>query len=140
MLAASIPFLKNPEEIARVVAQIESLTTQAFNLLDEAGRASVAEQFIEFLEGVRQDALDRTTQIGEDTIAGGETLAEKIAAVMDERIVLELAAAEKMEAAGETQMAAAGIMLEAAYAIPTTINSRVTVDVAGGETYDVGGL
>jgi len=47
-LASTIQFQTDPDAIARIVDEITNLTTAAFNLLDDAGQTSVADQFIAF--------------------------------------------------------------------------------------------
>tara|TARA_A100001201_G_scaffold143757_1_gene147255 strand:+ start:3378 stop:6710 length:3333 start_codon:yes stop_codon:yes gene_type:complete len=61
----------SPEEIAAIVQQINSLSGQAFNLLDDTQQSSLADEFIGFLTGVADSASGRV-DAGLASVAGSE--------------------------------------------------------------------
>ena len=62
-LAATIPFIEDPDELARIVREIERYTGLAWGLLDPGQQAAAGDAFIQFLEDVSRAAAEREAAI-----------------------------------------------------------------------------
>lgn len=67
-LAATISALTDADEIARVSAEVESLTRQAFGLLDEQQRQAAGQEFLNFIDEVQRITRTRLEEIRNDTL------------------------------------------------------------------------
>ena len=116
-LAASLGTLSDPEEIARVVQQIDALSRQGIGLLtDDQLRGGMGEEFIRFLEGVQAAAELQLESTKAQTIADGQAIAAQADAATS-----QLKAAQTMQGAADT-MAGAAATFSGAVRTPIQVN------------------
>ncbi|MGE0289690.1 MAG: hypothetical protein AB7I42_25630 [Bradyrhizobium sp.] len=112
-LAGQIPGATDPTVIQDLVNRIDALTNQAYNLVPDGAQSVYAQQFIDFLTGVRTSAegsLDAAAQAIQDR--HGE-LAEAIKDSMEIASARLQAAADRQEAAAAAAEAAAKAIQDA---------------------------
>lgn len=125
-LAATLKTLTDPAQIAATVAEIQRLTTQAYGLLDDAGKAANAQGFLDFIAGVETDAQDALTLARDLFVEESgvlRNLVQEMAA--DFADPLDIAAAAHQDAAARLEVAAQSI-IGAAGALGSVGSSLVT--------------
>ncbi|MCU7917065.1 MAG: hypothetical protein KZQ95_01750 [Candidatus Thiodiazotropha sp. (ex Epidulcina cf. delphinae)] len=113
-LASSLASLSDPAEINRVVQQINTLTNQAYGVLSGEQKSEVAGEFVDFLEGVLDQANTQLDQERSAAVADSEQLRAAMVTAIEaggERFadVLAEVAETQREAAAEIRAAAEAI-------------------------------
>ncbi|MEW8027851.1 MAG: hypothetical protein AB2806_08940 [Candidatus Thiodiazotropha sp.] len=134
-LAASLDSLVDPSEINQVVNDINSLTNQAYNLLGGDQQAAVADEFVDFLEGVLGQANDQLDAERERAASESEALRDAMVAAMEtgaERM------AQRLETVAAQQQAAANTLASGASLFAQSLPVRVSVSYSGEFAGEVG--
>lgn len=82
-LAASLDTLDDPEEIARVVAEIDRLAGAALGVADEGQRDQIRREFIDFLDDVGDIADRRLQEIEQDVLATGDQFQQTVVPLIE---------------------------------------------------------
>lgn len=101
-LAASIPTLVDPEEVAAVVEEINRLQAAAWGLLDESQRDAMAAGFISFLEGVGTLAEEQLTKLRDEVEQDQLDNNDKLALILDNFGEKQQASVQTLESAANT--------------------------------------
>ena len=131
-IAAGMDALTNavsPDEIARIAEENRALLMDAWNLVPESLRASLADQFIGLLEENQQLANDRLTTVSPDAVSPDTSADDK---AFEEAITNALtAAAQNVSDGGEQVLSAAELIARAVGGLPDriVIENRVSVTV-----------
>lgn len=121
-LAATISSLSDPTEINDVVTRINDLTNRAYGLLDQGQQSEVSGEFIDFLEGVLDQANDRLDATREGAVSDFDEF----------RVRVEQAITAAMEASARHLEQSANIYRDAAWSIHDSANVW-----ANGQVVDV---
>lgn len=134
-LAASLPGLRDPAQIAQVLAEIERLTSQAYGFLTDEQRAALGPEVVDFLQEVQEQGNRALEQARQDVLNDAKHLREEIGYMMDEisdpllRVADQLGfSADELRAAAEA-LSAAGQGLGA---LPGIINAGIQAGVLDG--------
>lgn len=131
-IAGNLGGMTDPEQIRRAVERIDALQNSAWGVMDEEGQSANAQEFIDFLEGVREIANERLSQAEEEAQAQNQEIAAALGTALD-RFVTEAVPtqtqtqavltslqgaidvnAERMENAANRQVEAANTISDAA--------------------------
>ncbi len=115
-LAEQLTSATDPAAIEQLVSKIDTLTSRAYGLVPEDGRAEFAQQFIDFYDGVQASAQSRLDGV-EQTVLQTHTDTAQIIQDMMER------ASARLEAAAAKQEAAALVTERAAAALEAATNN-----------------
>lgn len=138
-LASSLANMVDPTEINQVVQEINSLTNQAYGLLGGDQKADVSGEFVDFLEGVLDQATGQLDAERDRAATESEYLRNAMVeamAVGSERM------AQRLEAAAAQQQQAADTLAGGASTFAQNLPVRVDVNFTGmhfGEVGEVGG-
>lgn len=132
LLADGLDEMTDPDQIAETVARINRLQGQAWGQLDEGQQAELADEFITFLEGVKEIAGERLEAAREEARAQAQELAEAIAEAMRIPAEQQTQAAQTMQEAGERIAEAADTL--------TSTPIQVVVVPGNGWGEEVGGF
>ncbi|MBV2138583.1 MAG: hypothetical protein KUF79_17385 [Candidatus Thiodiazotropha sp. (ex Ctena orbiculata)] len=134
-LAASLSGLVDPAEINAVVQDINSLTNQAYNLLTADQRADVSTEFVDFLEGVLDQANDQLDAERDRAASESETLRNAMVEAMEtgaERM------AQRLESVAAQQQQAANTLANGVSLFAQSLPVRVNVSYSGEFGGEVG--
>jgi tetratricopeptide (TPR) repeat protein len=85
-LVVDLSTMTNPDLIEETVKEIERLTGLAWGLLDESQKQQMGGDFLAFLEGVEEIALERLGLAADEAVAGTEFTPEEILARFNELV------------------------------------------------------
>lgn len=109
-LAQVLGTLTDPEQILSTAQQIQTLTSQAFGLLDEEQRKAVGAEFIGFLDAVSENATNQLEAQREATLSAGERVMEVVEASLNRAADQFHNAANRMANAADNMVSAAATM------------------------------
>lgn len=106
-LAEDLSTMVDPEEIRETVARIQQYEQQAWSALTPEQQSRMADQFIDFLQGVQDEANERLDYARENVIDDNATLSQAVEDALKR-------SADAQQAAADTQAEAANTSLDAA--------------------------
>jgi hypothetical protein len=134
-LAESLATLSDPEAIHDAVAEINTLTSQAYALLSDDQKTEASNEFIEFLESVNSQAIENLDAEKDRVATESEQLREALLSAIQQG---GEQFAEKLELVAQQQQAAADVIWGSAEWFAQTTSQPITVDVTYSSVGEVG--